>query len=154
MKLQPAYDVILTHGDITVRLAPSFRAAIILEQRQGGYVAPLSDLSTFKLATVYAVIRAAAIDVDAANRLIGALGALPLVTVQKITLHALVTLISRLMNVGEDDAQPEHNSTSECYSVSKATQPRECADLLSMTATRNRTLKWTCPVFVPPHVLV
>ena len=113
MKLQPAYDVTVTHGDITVRLAPSFRAAVILEQRQGGYVALLSDLGTFKLHTVHAVIRAAAIDADAANRLIGALGALPLVTVQKITLDALVTLISRLMNVGADDAQTDRNSTSK-----------------------------------------
>lgn len=105
MRLQPAYDVTLAHGGNTVRLVPSFRAAIILEQRQGGYVALLSDLSTFKLQTVHAVIRAAAIDADAANRLIGALGSVSLRRMQQITLEPLVTLISRLMNVGEDIEQ-------------------------------------------------
>lgn len=113
MRLQPAYDVTLTHGGNAVRLVPSFRAAIILEQRQGGYVALLSDLSTFKLQTVHAVIRAAAIDVGAANRLIGALGSVSLRGVQQITLEPLVTLISRLMNVATDDATPTTNNAAK-----------------------------------------
>lgn len=113
MKLQPANDVTLAHGGNVVRLVPSFRAAIILEQRQGGFVALLADLGAFKLQTVYAVIRAAADDRDAANRLIGELGGLSLVALRRITLEPLVTLISRLLSNDSAGTQTDQNSTAK-----------------------------------------
>lgn len=113
MRLQAAYDVTLTHADCTVRLAPSFRAAILLEQREGGYVGLLSDLTSFKLATVHAVIRASSTCARDAERLIGALGALPLRRVQEITNSALVTLTARLINIGDSQDSADTQSTSK-----------------------------------------
>ncbi|WP_415402885.1 hypothetical protein [Tateyamaria sp. SN3-11] len=102
MNAQPAYDVILTHGGNIVRLIPSLRAAVILEQRDGGFVAVLSDLSNFKLGTVYAIIRASASSTRDAESFIQSLGPVSLRRVQEITLEPLVTLMSRLMSFGDD----------------------------------------------------
>lgn len=113
MRLQPENDVNLTHGGNIVRLVPSFRAAVILEQRKGGFVALLQDLNGFKLQTIHAIILASATDADAANRLIQALGTLSLRRVREITLQPLVTLISRLLNNDSDATTAQSDSTSK-----------------------------------------
>lgn len=145
MNLRPADFVTLAHGGYTVRLAPSLRAAMTLEQRQRGFVGLLADLHNFKLETVHSVIRAAAIDIDDANRLIGALGELSLRRVQELTTEPLVTLTASLL--GFDHAEETPNEATDTKTVSWADFHRDLFKLATgwLGWTPEQTFNATIP---------
>lgn len=100
---QPVYDEItLAHGDITVRLRPSLRAASTLERSHGGFERLFQRIAEFHTGAVREIILTAATDrKDAAAFLDGVLQ-LPLGSIAESMQVSLVRLCAGFFPEGDD----------------------------------------------------
>ncbi|MBL4917457.1 hypothetical protein [Szabonella alba] len=76
--IRPASEVLLRHGDYTVTLRASLRAAVALENTPEGFAGLFDQIAGQSLSATYTVIRAAAKDMAEAERLLAHVGTEPL----------------------------------------------------------------------------
>ena len=84
----------LAAGPVPVRLRPTLRAATMLEREAGGLPALLDALDGFRLGTIKDVIRAAATDEAAAERLLDHYHDKPLAPFREAVLPAVLELVA------------------------------------------------------------
>jgi len=102
-------EVTVHYGGWAVILRPSLRAAMTLERLHDGWPGLLLALGQFRLQTVQAIIRASAVDRNAAEALLASFAAVPITAVKEaITapLSALLTLFLAPMTETAETTTP------------------------------------------------
>lgn len=104
MTFQPAYDgITLAHGDITVRLRPSLRAASSLVQKHGDLASVFRHLSEFHTSTVREIIALTATDRHDAADFLRSVSSGPLEQFVKIAQAPLISLCLALIPAPDPD---------------------------------------------------
>ncbi|ADE86060.1 phage tail assembly chaperone [Rhodobacter capsulatus] len=101
-------EVTLHHGGWAVVLRPSLRAAMTLERLHDGWPGLLLGLGQFRLQTVQAIIRASAVERNAAEALLASFAAAPISAVKEAVtapLGALLTLFLAPMTETAETAE-------------------------------------------------
>jgi hypothetical protein len=111
MTSRPAYDEItLAHGDITVRLRPSLRAASTLEHSHDGFECLFRRIVEFHIGTVTEIIMTAATDRKDAAAFLSAMTLLPLGRFVEIVQAPIAVLCAGFIPQAASDAQPSQSA--------------------------------------------
>jgi len=111
--LRPAFETILQHGNHAVTLRASLRAAVNIDNLDGGLPAVLQRLAQGHLTTVRAMIRASATDRPQAERLLSSLNRRPLRTFMDKATPACLELIAHLLPTPDAQAKPSSTTRAE-----------------------------------------
>lgn len=107
MSFRPAFDEItLAHGDVTVRLRPSLRAASTLERSHDGFELLARRIDEFHTGTVREIIMTAATDRKDAAAFLSAMSRLPLRRFVEIAQASVTGLFMGLIPASEVGAKP------------------------------------------------
>ncbi|ETD84043.1 phage tail assembly chaperone [Rhodobacter capsulatus] len=87
-------EVTVHYGRWAVVLRPSLRAAMTLERLQGGWPGLISDLGQFRVQTLWAIIRASAVDRNAAEALLASFAVAPIAAVKEAVIAPLGALLT------------------------------------------------------------
>lgn len=111
MNSRPAYDEItLAHGDITVCLRPSLRAASKLERSHDGFDCLFRRIGEFHTGTVREIITTAATDREDAAAFLAAMSPLPLQRFVEIVQASVARLCMGFIPASEADGKPASNA--------------------------------------------
>lgn len=112
-------EVTVHYGRWTVVLRPSLRAAMTLERLHDGWPGLLLALGQVRLQTVQAIIRASAVDRNAAEALLASFAAVPIAAVKEAVtapLSALLTLFLAPMTETTEATTPAQSKPwAEAY---------------------------------------
>ena len=112
--LRPCTEIALTHAGNSVVLRASLRAAVNIDNLDGGLPAVLDRLAGGHLSTVKATIRAAATDRHQAERFLSSLDGQPLRPFLEEAAPACVALVAATLPSPEDDqAKPRSTTRAE-----------------------------------------
>lgn len=127
MRLTCKDEVTIHHGDVTVVLRPSLRAAMTLERlHAGGWPELLRKIEEFDSATIKAILRAAAVDRSALEALFRAFSYRPLAKMASAVLPALGELLSLFLAPDDDqdttpapsaNARPWQDAYAELFKI-------------------------------------
>jgi len=99
-------EVTVHYGRWSVVLRPSLRAAMTLERLHDGWPGLLLELGQFRLQTVQAIIRASAVDRNAAEALLASFAAVPITAVKEAVTAPLSALLTLVLAPMTETAEP------------------------------------------------
>lgn len=118
MKLRPCTEIALTHAGNGVVLRASLRAAVNIDNLDGGLPAVLDRLARGHLSTVKAVIRASASDRHQAERFLSSFDGHPLRPFLDDATPACLALVAAILPAPDED-QVKPNSTTRTETADK-----------------------------------
>ncbi|SOC23184.1 phage tail assembly chaperone [Rhodobacter maris] len=108
-------EVTVYHGGLAVVLRPSLRAAMTLERLREGWPGLLLALGQFDLRSVQAIIRASAVDRNAAEALLASFAVAPITVVKEAVSAPLCALLALFLAPAQEesgqDAKPGSGSS-------------------------------------------